>query len=94
MDRASAKCAACVHDPGNEQQHQLVTFRCSEVSLMGLTDLDVDVLITIGFGKDPATIGSLAKQHTRGELCAPVAAFATLLGGDLPWWPWNHSAIR
>ena len=28
----------------------------------GLDDLDVDVLITIGFGKDPATIGPLASN--------------------------------
>ena len=28
----------------------------------GLVDLDIDVLITIGFGKDPATIGPLAKN--------------------------------
>ena len=28
----------------------------------GLEDLDIDVLITIGFGKDPATIGPLAKN--------------------------------
>ena len=28
----------------------------------GLEDMDVDVLITIGFGKDPATIGPLAKN--------------------------------
>jgi UDP:flavonoid glycosyltransferase YjiC (YdhE family) len=28
----------------------------------GLKDLDIDVLITIGFGRDPATIGPLAKN--------------------------------
>ncbi len=38
------------------------TFRCFRSVIDGLEGLDVDVLITIGFGKDPATLEPLASN--------------------------------
>ena len=52
----------------------------------GLEDLDVDVLITIGFGKDPATIGPLAtnihvENYVPQSLLLPYCSAVICHGG-------------
>jgi hypothetical protein len=55
----------------------------------GLSDLDADVLITIGAGNDPTRIGPLP-ELVRGAVRAAIVGAAPLLGGDLPCRCRNH----